>query len=97
MPDRKFDTVAEIITGSKQLDVFPDCNAISFTNIGDTQVKIDEVVLNPSATPATVLGDSYTIAGHKDELYNKKSLQIIFVVPVGVLPRLQVVQKFYTK
>jgi len=95
MKDRQFDTVTQLITQSKQIDVYPDCNAISFTNIGDTQVKVDEVVLNPSTTPATVLGDSYTVAGHQNEVYNKKSVQVIFVQPVGANPVLQVIQKFY--
>lgn len=94
--DRKFDTITQRYTRSGYIDVVDRCNAIILTCVGDTQVRVDEIVLNPSVTPATVLGDSFVIGGNENEIYAKKVLQLTFVVPVGAAPQLQVVQKFYT-
>lgn len=93
--DRKFDTVVQIVTQSKWIDVFKDCNAIQFTNIGDTAVTVDEKILFPSATPATVLGDAVSYGGNENEVYAKQSVKVSFANPGGVNPKLEIVQKFY--
>lgn len=95
MQYRKFDTNTQIFTQSQQIDIYPNCNAILFTNLGDTTVTIDEKTLFPSATPATVQGDAVAYGGNENEVYNKQSVKVSFIQPVGVNPRLEVVQKFY--
>lgn len=97
MTDREFDYNVQFFTKSGFFDVLDSCNSISFTNVGDTQVNVDQIILNPSATPPNPLGDSATIGGNANEVLSRKTIQVIFVQPVGAAPRLQVIQKFYVK
>lgn len=95
MQYKKFDTIVQIITASSLVDVFENCNAILFTNLGDTVITVDEKTLFPSTAPATVQGDSVSYGGNELEVYNKKSIKVSFIQPIGLLPRLEIVQKFY--
>ena len=74
----------------------PGCFALMFTNLGDTIVTVNDMVLFPSATPATALGDSRSIGGHWLDIY-KGNISIKFIQPVGANPRVEVVQQFYVK
>lgn len=95
--DREFDFNVQVFTQSGFIDVLERCNSIVVTNIGDTTVRVDQAVIFPSATPLTSLGDSVVIGGHKDEITSRQQLQLIFVAPIGVLPQVQVIQKFYNR
>lgn len=92
---KTFDTICQIITSSKFVDVYQQCNAIMVTNIGDTAVTVDEKILFPSATPLTVLGDAVSYGGNENEVYNKQVLKISFAQPLGANPKIEIVQKFY--
>lgn len=95
MADRQFDFNVQVFTRSAFIDVVERCNAISITNVGDTAARVDQILLFPSATPATVLGDSASIGGNQNEVLSRQQLQLIFVAPVGAAPAIQVIQKFY--
>jgi len=65
-----------------------------FTNIGDTPATLNGMVIFPSATPLTALGDSRTISGHQDEIYTG-IMNLSFRPPLGTAPKVEVVQLFY--
>lgn len=69
--------------------------AFMFTNIGDDTAHINGMVLFPSATPLTALGDSRTISGHLGDLY-KGNIKLTFA-GVGIAPGVEIVQLFYVQ
>lgn len=83
-----------IYTTSQQVNVQRGCNSITYTNLGDTIVKINGKTLFPSLTPLVSAGDSISLGGNLGEIY-KGDINISFQAPVGVLPRLEIIQKFY--
>jgi len=94
MADRNFNTTTKIVNLSGDLIREAGCNAIMFTNIGDTICRVNGMVVFPAAAPAT-LGDSRSFGGHKDEVFTG-IIRVQFQQPVGVNPLLEVVQIFYT-
>lgn len=73
--------------------VLPNCFALMFTNVGDSPAAVNGMRIFPSATPATVLGDSRSISGHKLDLYvGNISLEFI---TVNAAPLVEIVQLFY--
>jgi hypothetical protein len=83
-----------IYSKSIQVPVVRGCNGYTATNIGDTTVQINGKTLFPSATPASILGDSITLGGNLGELY-KGDLSIQFVSPANANPKVEIIQKFY--
>lgn len=79
---------------SAKITIVPDCFALMFTNIGDTIARVNGMVIFPSSTPATSLGDSRSISGHKMDLF-KGDIVLSFQTPVGASPRVEIVQLFY--
>lgn len=77
-----------------QINVVDNCFAFMFTNIGDTIAFVNEMVIFPSATPATALGDSRSISGHWMDLY-KGYMTLKFQAPLGATPLVEIVQLFY--
>lgn len=92
--DRAWNMVVSLETQSKNLIVQRGCFGIMFTNRGDTVANINGIVINPSTTPATDLGDSRSIAGHKNDIY-KGSLTLT-IATGGTNPLVEVIQLFYT-
>ena len=86
----------ETITQAKSVIVNKGCNSFTVTNLGDTIVTINQVRLFPSLTPLTAVGDSVSFGGNLGEIY-KGNIDIAFVLPLGVLPIVEIVQKFYVK
>lgn len=70
------------------------CNGFTVTNIGDTPLKINDAILFPSATPATVQGDSKSFGGNEGEIYIGK-LSLSFLQPVLANPLCEIIQKYY--
>lgn len=68
--------------------------AFMFTNLGDTPATVNGMIIFPSATPATSLGDSRTIAAHQMELYTG-IINLSFRPPLGTNPNVEIVQLFY--
>ena len=86
-----FSTTLETISGFKE--VVDKCNGFTVTNTGDTIVLVNDTILYPG-TPGTFLGDSISFGGNRGEIYVGK-IKVSFVQPVGVIPQLQLTQKFY--
>jgi hypothetical protein len=97
MGDRLYNmTQAEIYTKSQNINVHENCNGFMFTNVGDVIAEVNGMVIFPSPTPLTDLGDSRVIGGNKDELYTG-TIKLSFRAPTaGTNPRVEIVQKFYT-
>lgn len=70
------------------------CFAFMFTNIGDTTASINDMVVFPSATPTTALGDSRTISGHVLDLYTG-FMNLSFATPLNATPLIEIVQLYY--
>lgn len=80
---------------SQTISVTNGCFAFMFTNIGDTKASINGMVVFPSSTPTTALGDSRTISGHELDLYTGNINLSFDAVAPGVTPLVEVVQLFY--
>ena len=79
---------------SESITVLPNCFAFMFTNIGDTIARVNGMVIFPSTTPATALGDSRVLSGHLLDLY-KGNITLAFQAPAGANPLVEIVQLFY--
>jgi len=95
MADRKFNITVSLVSQSGDVIREKGCNAVMFTNVGDTIAEVNGMVIFPSATPATVLGDSRSFGGHQNEEYTG-ILRVLFRQPLGAAPLLEMVQIFYT-
>lgn len=71
-----------------------NCFAFMFTNIGNTIARVNGIIIFPSATPATALGDSRSISGHLLDFY-KGNLQLSFQTPLNNAPLVEIIQLFY--
>lgn len=80
---------------SASIDVVEKCFAMEFTNLGDTIVRVANITLFPSATPATVAGDSQSLTDPNGGEYKGSALQVMFVQPVNAAPLVEIIQLFY--
>ena len=93
-PDRKFNIAVTLVTQSGFIDVVENCKGFMFTNLGDTIADVNGMVVFPSVTPATILGDSRSIGADKNDIY-AGNIKVLFRVPLGATPLLEIVQIFY--
>lgn len=91
---RPYDMTVQVYSQNEYVVVSHGCFAFMFTNIGDTIATVKGMVIFPSATPATSLGDSRSISGHKRDIY-KGTMDLSFRVPLGVAPAVEIVQLYY--
>jgi len=98
MPDRvKINmTSAMVYNTSRQVIRVPNCCGFMFTNVGDTIATVNGMVIFPSATPATALGDSRTISMQEGEEY-VGNIDLSIRVPLGAAPAVELVQMFYAE
>ena len=89
-----FNVVTNQINISQKVKVEKGCNSFQVTNLGTSVIRVNKITLFPSATPATVAGDSITFGGNLGEIY-KGDINITFVLPVGATPLAEISQKFY--
>jgi hypothetical protein len=89
-----YNIAVSLIVIAQQVPVVENCFGFMFTNLGDTAASVNGMLVFPSATPLTALGDSRSIGGHLMDLY-KGNLTVAFIQPVGVNPKLELVQLFY--
>jgi hypothetical protein len=82
-----------IYTQSGNIPVTKNCFAFMFTNVGDSIGYINGMVIYPSATPGTSLGDSRTVSGHLLDIY--KGTMNLKIAPVLLTPAIEVVQLYY--
>jgi len=91
---RPYNMTVDTYTTNQYIPVAKGCFAFMFTNLGDTIATVKGMVIFPSATPTTSLGDSRTISGHKLDVY-KGTMDLSFRAPLGVAPTVEVVQLYY--
>jgi hypothetical protein len=92
--NRPYNMTVQVYTGNEFVPVARNCFAFMFTNVGDTIATVNGMVIFPSATPATDLGDSRTIAGHQNEIYSG-NITLSFRAPLGAAPGVELVQLYY--
>lgn len=92
--DRPYNINVQIYTQNTYIPPAKGVFAFMFTNVGDTIATVAGMVIFPSATPLTALGDSRTIAGHWGEVYTGK-MDLSFRAPVLATPAVEVVQLYY--
>lgn len=89
-----YDMTVQVYTQNTYVPPVHRCFAFMFTNIGDTIATVKGMVIFPSATPATALGDSRSISGHKLDLY-MGTMDLSFRAPLGLTPSVEIVQLYY--
>lgn len=90
---RAYNTSVLVYTQSSYVAPVDGCFAFMFTNLGDRVATVNGMVIFPSATPGTVLGDSRTISGHEGDLYTG-NIDLRFT-GAGAAPAVEVVQLYY--
>ncbi len=90
----KYNTTTNVYNISQTVPKAKFMNGFLATNIGDTIVTVNRKILFPSATPATSQGDAVSFGGNAGEIYIQ-DIDISFAAPAGVIPRVEIVQKFY--
>jgi hypothetical protein len=91
---RAYDMIVQVYSANEYIAVAHGCFAFMFTNVGDTPATVKGMIIFPSATPATALGDSRSIAAHKLDIY-KGTMDLSFRAPFGVAPAVEIVQLYY--
>lgn len=91
---RPYDMIVQVYSQNTYIPVTKGCFAFMFTNIGDTAATVKGMIVFPSATPATALGDSRSISGHKLDVYTG-TMDLSFRAPVLAAPAVEVVQLYY--
>lgn len=91
---RAWNLTVNIYNSAQYITVVENCFAFMFTNIGDTIARVNGLVIFPSSTPLTALGDSRSLGGHVMDLYKGK-ITLSFDLPGGVNPQVEIVQLFY--
>ncbi len=89
---RMFNHTVDTYATSGPIPVVRGCFAYMFTNLGTTDCRVNGMLVHPSATPATSLGDSRTIAAHKDDLFYG-NINVAFAAGAGSL--IEIVQLYY--
>lgn len=79
---------------AQNIVVVENCFAFQFTNLGDTIARVNGMIIYPSATPGSSLGDSRSMGGHVMDLY-KGIIALSFQQPVGAAPLVEIVQLYY--
>lgn len=78
---------------SKRIDRIENCFAFQFTNVGDTVAYVNGMVIYPSATPGSAIGDSRSLSGHLLDLYGGQIT--LAIAPGGAAPLIEIVQLYY--
>jgi hypothetical protein len=91
---RAYNMTVQVYTQNQSVPVARNCFAFMFTNVGDTTATVEGMVVFPSATPLTALGDSRTIAAHEFDIYTG-NITISLRGVVGPAPGVEIVQLYY--
>jgi hypothetical protein len=91
---RPYNMTVQVYTQNQSVPVAHNCFAFMFTNVGDTTATVNGMVIFPSATPLTALGDSRTIAAHEYDIYTGNIILSLRGV-VGPTPGIEIVQLYY--
>ena len=91
MPFQAYNISVVTVQKSGFVNIITNCNSWMVTNTGADIVDVNDMILYPG-TVGTILGDSKTIGGNKDEVY-KGNIKVSFRTLVN--PALEIVQKAY--
>lgn len=75
------------------ITVLPNCFAVMARNRGDDTAFVNDLVIFPSATPATAIGDAVSFAGNWLDLFCG-NINLKFA-GVGGAPLVEITQLFY--
>jgi hypothetical protein len=92
IPGRKWNRDVQIYTESQTVPVTMGCFSFMFTNVGAVIGFVGGMIVHPSATPLTALGDSRSLSGHVMDLY-AGTLDLKFNTGAGAA--IEIVQLFY--
>lgn len=92
--NRPYNMTVQIYDSNQYVTVAKGCFAFMFTNVGDTTATVNGMVVFPSATPTTALGDSRTISGHEYDVYTG-NITLSFRPVIGATPLVEIVQLYY--
>ena len=92
IPGRKWNKDVQIYSVSGTIPVTKNCFAFMFTNVGAVIAFVGGMVVFPSATPLTALGDSRSLSGH---LMDEYAGTIDLRINAGVGAAIEIVQLFY--
>jgi hypothetical protein len=93
---KQWDMIVQIYSVNTYIPVAHKCCAFMFTNVGDTPATVKGMIVFPSATPATALGDSRSIAAHKLDIY-AGTMDLSFRAPIGTQQAVEIVQLYYVE
>lgn len=92
---RVYDMNVQVYVRPLRITVMRGCTSFMFTNVGDVIARVNGMVIFPSLTPLTSLGDSRTIGAHELDTYSG-NIDLLFEVPTaGINPRVEIVQVYY--
>jgi hypothetical protein len=91
---RAYNMYVQVYSQNESVTVAKNCFAFMFTNVGDTTATVNGMVIFPSATPLTALGDSRTIAAHEYDIYTG-NITLSLRGVVGPAPGIEIVQLYY--
>jgi len=91
---RAYNMTVQVYSQNQSVPVAKNCFAFMFTNVGDTTATVEGMVIFPSATPLTALGDSRTIAAHEYDIYSG-NITLSFRGVIGPAPGVEIVQLYY--
>ena len=91
---RSYNMSVQLYTRSQTVTVQRGAFAFMFNNVGDTTASVNGMVVFPSATPTTALGDSRSISGHLLDIYSGY-INLSFATPLGANPVVEIVQLYY--
>lgn len=94
MADREYYIDAFEVSLSGLYNVQLGCSDWIAINMGDTLVRVDNVVLLPRTAPG-LSGGSFSPDARGGEIYNRRTFSVIFIAPLGTAPLVQIVQKIY--
>jgi hypothetical protein len=92
MADLKYNISVLTYARGQSIIVNKKCNGYQFTNLGGAPCSVNGMIVFPSTTPGTVLGDSRSVGGNEGEIY-VGNIEIKFLA--GPNPLIEIVQKFY--
>lgn len=92
---RVYNMSVQLYTKSSSVLIEENCSSFMFTNLGDVICRVNGMVIFPSATPTTALGDSRSISLHQLDLF-KGNISLSFEQPTaGTAPLVEIVQLYY--
>lgn len=89
-----YSEIAQVIRQSQEVLVHEECNGWVAVNKGQDIVVVNGIQLLPPVV-ANTSGESVSIGGNVGELYNKKSIKVVFESLTQ--PYVLIVQKIYAQ